>query len=29
MGAARCAGIYPGVTYPRIVVLARGGTFEA
>ncbi|HEX3233120.1 MAG TPA: efflux RND transporter permease subunit [Gemmatimonadales bacterium] len=23
------AGIYPEVTYPRIVVLARGGTFEA
>ena len=23
------AGIYPEVTYPRIVVLAKGGTFEA
>ena len=23
------AGIYPEVTFPRIVVLARGGTFEA
>jgi CzcA family heavy metal efflux pump len=23
------AGIYPEVTYPRIVVIARGGTFEA
>jgi CzcA family heavy metal efflux pump len=23
------AGIYPEVTYPRIVVVARGGTFEA
>jgi CzcA family heavy metal efflux pump len=23
------AGIYPEVTYPRIVVLARGGTFES
>jgi CzcA family heavy metal efflux pump len=23
------AGIYPEITYPRIVVLARGGTFEA
>jgi len=23
------AGIYPDVTYPRIVVVARGGTFEA